>query len=265
MKNSWGQFKLGMSSYKKALKFIYQNKLSYFYLFPLLLNILLFLLVFWVSSSISGSVIEYVNSFLPENANASWWLDIINTTIGWTVWLAIRVLLWYVFALIGGYITIILMAPVLTYLSEKTAEIMTGDKIHFDVLQLTRDILRASLIAIRNMIIQFGFMLLFFIISFIPFVGWIISFVGNFLVSSYFYGFSFMDYTNERNKLSVKESILFVRKNKWYTMGLGSVFSVFFLVPCIGPIVASFATIVSVVGATITLEEMKQEAKAAVQ
>ena len=44
-----------------------------------------------------------------------------------------------------------------------------------------------------------------------------------------------------------------------------SVFSVFFLVPCIGPIVASFATIVSVVCATITLEEMKQEAKAAVQ
>ena len=39
------------------------------------------------------------------------------------------------------------MAPVLTYLSEKTAEIMTGDKIHFNVLQLTRDILRASLIA----------------------------------------------------------------------------------------------------------------------
>ena len=101
------------------------------------------------------------------------------------------------------------------------------------------------------MLIQLAFLIGFFIISFIPIVGWLISFVGNFLVASYFYGFAFIDYTNERNRLSLKQSIQFVRTNKWFAIGIGTIFALCFMVPLIGGIIASFACIVSVVAATI--------------
>ena len=151
----------------------------------------------------------------------------------------------------------IILSPVLAIISEKTASIITGKKYPFDILQLTRDIVRAILIALRNMLIQLGFLIGFFIISFIPIVGWLISFVGNFLIASYFYGFAFIDYTNERNRLSLKQSIQFVRTNKWFAIGIGTIFALCFMVPLIGGIIASFACIVSVVAATIKIEKAK--------
>jgi len=107
------------------------------------------------------------------------------------------------------------------------------------------------------MLIQLGFLIGFFIISFIPIVGWLISFVGNFLIASYFYGFAFIDYTNERNRLSLKQSIQFVRTNKWFAIGIGTIFALCFMVPLIGGIITSFSCIVSVVSATIKIEKAK--------
>ena len=92
-------------------------------------------------------------------------------------------------------------------------------------------------------------------LNIIPIIGSIAAFVGNLLVSSYFYGFSFIDYSNERNKLSVKESVQFVRKNKGLSVGLGMIFSICFYVPFIGVIVASFLAVVSTVAATLAVLE----------
>ena len=75
-------------------------------------------------------------------------------------------------------------------------------------------------------------------------------------LSSYFYGFAFMDYSNERKKLSIKESILFIRKNKGFASGVGSLFSLCFFIPVIGGVMASFLAIICVVNATIGVEEI---------
>ena len=75
------------------------------------------------------------------------------------------------------------------------------------------------------MMLQLLFVIGFFVLSFIPVIGWIISVVGNFFAAAYFYGYAFIDYTNERNRLSVRDSSKFVRKNMWFAMGLGSIFA----------------------------------------
>ena len=69
------------------------------------------------------------------------------------------------------------------------------------------------------------------VIGFIPVIGWLISFLGNFVISSYFYGFSFMDYTNERQRLSLKDSIAYISNNKGLAIGIGSVFVFCFFIP----------------------------------
>jgi CysZ protein len=111
------------------------------------------------------------------------------------------------------------------------------------------------------MTIQLAFSIVFFVISLVPIFGWIISIFGNFLLSSYFYGFAFMDYSNERKKLSIKESILFIRKNKGFASGVGSLFSLCFFIPVIGGIMASFLAVICVVNATLGIEEIDQKTK----
>ena len=112
-----------------------------------------------------------------------------KNSFSWLIWIMFKLLFLYVFILFGGYFSLIVLSPILTYLSEKTEEIITGRKNPFDVIQLTRDVIRAIVIVIRNMCIQILWIIIFFILNFIPIVGWVVSFFGNIIVSSYFYGF----------------------------------------------------------------------------
>jgi CysZ protein len=262
LKNYLRTFKEGFKGYSRAIVFISKNKLSYFYLFPLLLNLILFVLGIKIVDYFNYQINDYVSALIfSESANTSFWYGFLNSVIYWTVWVVSKIVFVYVFALIGGYFTIIILSPIFTFLSEKTAEIITGEKINFHLKQLVKDIFRAIIIALRNMIIQLFFSILFLLASLIPIIGWIIGLMGNFLLSSYFYGFAFVDYSNERNKLSLKESVEFVRKNKGFASGVGSVFALCFFIPIIGGTLASFLAIVCVVNATIGVEEIRKKTK----
>ena len=257
-KNYFISFKKGLKGYIKAIKFISQYKLSYFYLFPLLLNLFLFIIGIRLIDFFSDQINEYVATLLNYNFESlSLWRSFLNSVIYWTIWVVTKIVYIYIYAIVGGYFTIIILSPVFTLLSEKTAEIITGKKIKFQFKQLLKDITRAVIIAIRNIIIQLFFSIFFLLTSLIPIIGWIISMIGNFLISSYFYGFSFIDYSNERNKLSVRESIAFIRDNKGFACGLGSLFSLCFFVPFVGGLIASLFAIICVVNATIEVEEVR--------
>ena len=144
----------------------------------------------------------------------------------------------------------------LKFLSEKIAAIKNGYNYSFNLLQFFKDIFRAGVIAIRNIFIQLILLLLFFLLGFIPIIGWVISIFGNVLVVSYFYGFSFIDFSNERNKLTIKESINFVRKKCGIAIGIGLVFYIFLLIPILGSFLASLLSIISLTAATLCVEEI---------
>ena len=72
---------------------------------------------------------------------------------------------------------------------------------------------------------------------------------------SYLCGVSFLDYTNKRYQLSIKESFKIVRRKKGLAVGLGFVFYLCFFIPLLGGFISSFLAIISVVAATISLEE----------
>ena len=260
MKENFQAFKLGFKGYSRALSFIFKNKLSYFFLFPLLLNILLFILGIQAVDYLSENINDYLlDLFFKENTVSSWWSRFLNGFIYWTIWIVSKIIFIFIYAIVGGYLTIILLSPVFTFLSEKTAEIITGKKTKFNFIRFFKDIIRAILIALRNLLFQLSYSVLLFLISMIPVFGWIISLLGSFLISSYFYGFAFMDYANERNKLSIKESVVFVRKNKGFAIGVGGIFSLCFFIPIIGGILASFLAVICVVNATLGVEKISSE------
>ena len=140
----------------------------------------------------------------------------------------------------------------LAILSEKTAHLLTGAAYPFSFKNFIHDVWRGIRIALRNTFVELGWILLFWIIGFIPIIGFI-SPVFLFFVSCYFYGFSMIDYNNERNRLSIRESIRFVRKNRGLAVANGMIFYlVFFFVPIIGFLVAPAYAIVA---ATLAVHE----------
>jgi CysZ protein len=157
------------------------------------------------------------------------------------------------------YLFLIIGSPVFAYLSEKTESIMEGREFPFSFTQLLKDIVRGIKIALRNMLWQTVYTISIFILAFIPVVGWITPLIA-LLVECYYLGFSMLDYSSERHKLSTSQSIAFIGKHKGLAIGNGMIFYMMHLIPILGWILApSYA----VIAATISLHGNKETTLAA--
>jgi CysZ protein len=75
-------------------------------------------------------------------------------------------------------------------------------------------------------------------------------------VECYYYGFSMLDYSCERHKLSPSESITYIANHKGLAIGNGMVFYMMHFIPIVGWVLApSYA----VVAATISLYHQKDD------
>lgn len=257
VKNYITQFKKGIIAYKKAFIFLLKNKLMYFLIFPIIFNFFLSYLGFYfieiASDYLHDQALFLINSVMGTIVLKG---GVISKVISIALWIFSKIFFLFLFFMFSGYITIIILSPIFTFLSEKIAAIKNGYSFSFNLSQFFKDILRACFIAIRNIFIQFILMFLFFLLGFVPLIGWGISILGNIIVASYFYGFSFIDFSNERNKLSIKESVNFIRKKYGIAIGIGSVFYCCLLIPLVGSFLASLLSILSLTAATIYVEEM---------
>ncbi len=243
------QIKLGLKSYSKAFAFIFKNKLAWTFLIPVLLNIILFAVV----QNYILDLIDYVKTFTGEWSlikDSEFWTSTLSIVAGFFI----EILFFIAFAYLGGYVVLIIMSPLLSYISERTEQILTGNDYDFNFAYLIKDTLRGIIMAIRNMFIELGFLLLAFIVGFIPVIGWFAA-IFLFFISAYFYGFSFIDYYNERQRLSIKESTTLVKKYKWIAISNGGVFALTLFIPFLGSYLVLFVAIISVVAATLAITE----------
>jgi len=253
--NTGKQLELGFRTYFSAISFIFSKGLWWAFVFPILLNVLMFIGGYKLIESVTTDLQAWVTGMIGLEDGAFFLSDYLSGFLSGVIWLLLKVMFFFVFAYWGGYITLILLSPLFAYLSERTEEIISGKKYPFNPDQLMRDIVRGILISFRNMFIQTGWMILFFILGFIPVIGWFGAIVL-FVISAYFYGFSFIDYTSERRKIKIAQSVQFVRSYKWLAVANGTIFSFFLLVPFCGVLFSGFAAIVSVVAATLAANEI---------
>lgn len=212
----------------------------------------------------------FINPYFGDTKmSGSWWENIIELLKD-SAALAIPFILWllsiYVFLRINKYLVLVLMSPMMALLSEKTCDILTGTSTPFSLNQLMHDAFRGSIISLRNLIMElsltlliWGFILL--LMLFLPFLIFILGPLASilvFFISSYYYGFSLLDYVNERNQLNVKESIRDIRNLRSLSIGLGSIFSILFMVPFIGIALSSVTCTIAAVIAKhqLTVEEI---------
>ena len=262
MKNFFKDLGKGFSDYGPALSFIFKHQLAWFFLVPVFLNILLFAGGFAAISSLSDYLQALALKAVSLDDATFFGAQVLSWLLAGTVWIILKIAFFFIFAYTGGYVIIILMSPVLAYLSEKTEKILTEKVYPFDIQQLMRDIVRGVLIALRNLFYQLLIIFGIFILGVIPLVGWLVSLVSPFIlffVASYFYGFSFTDYVNERQRLNVKQSVSFMKKNRGVISGNGMPFSLILMVPFFGLTLSGFVAIVAVVASVISLKEQISE------
>lgn len=240
---------ISIQSYFNAHQFIVKHKLWKWILVPGLVYTILFLggmYLFWTSSN---TAIE----FILLKSGAKVWLDKMHDS--WISFFFIvgqiilrLVLLLFYFSLFK-FLFLIVGSPLFAYLSEKTESILEGKDFPLSLSQLFKDMARGIKIALRNLLWQTVYVFTILILSFIPIFGWIAPLVA-LLIECYYFGFSMLDYSSERNKLSSAQSIDFISRHKGLAIGNGLIFYLMHLIPILGWLLApSYA----VIAATISL------------
>lgn len=245
---------IALQSYSQAHAFIKTNNLWRWIIIPGIIYTILFLVgmyFFWTST-------DEAVSFLTKKIGLDQWLSAQKSGFLNFLFLMggimLKLILGFFYFSLFKYIFLILGSPVFAYLSEKTEAIMEGKDFPFSFSQLLKDILRGVKLAIRNSLWQTVYAISLLILSFIPVVGWITPVIA-LSIECYYYGFSMLDYSCERNKLSPSESIAFIGQHKGLAVGNGIVFYLMHFIPFIGWVLAPAY---AVIAATISIYHQKE-------
>lgn len=264
------EFWLGLKSYWGAFQFIWEHRLYWYFFIPAILM----LAIYFVGSFLINTQIEANLS----NMNEIVWYFI---HVGLNISIAILLMKF------AKYIVVIMLSPLLSHLSQQCEKILTGNTYPINFKQVVSDVKRGVRLALRNVLWEYLFFLIILVISYI---GWEEPtkspiFFLTFIIGFYYYGFSFIDYDNERRKLDERSSVQFVRSHRGLAMGIGMIYSLLIWVPVDLTILfsitdptslsfykimefiahlmlwacASMAPILAIVSATISMNELKKQ------
>ena len=261
----------GVGFFFGSLKIIFNDGLWHFLFYPVMLRVLLILLIAFGIMNLTDVLEDTLNNFLqlkhiPENGHPfSWLKNLLHPSASWLAWIISKItgimIIWFLSTL-NKYIVLILISPILALASEATEEKITGKKFTFSFGQLMKDIFRGMVIAIRNMSIEYLLFFSGFLLLLIPAAGAILFGIYQLFLlfaSWYFFGFSISDYSCERHRFSIRESIRFNWKNRGLITGIGFCYWIFISVPFLGDWIGfSFAPIMGAVGSTMAFLELNK-------
>lgn len=233
----------GCAAYFEAYEIITRLKLWKFFAIPMLISLVVFLLIVFVSYAFSDAIGSYIASF--------WTWDFGKETFNTIS----RVFSGLLIVLIGfitfKHIVMALSAPFMGPISKKIEDDFRGVVSQVKTTS-SSDLLRRGIkISSRNLLRELLLSIPILLLGFIPVIG-LFSAILLFLMQAYFAGFGNMDYTLERY-FSYQKSILFVKKNRGVAIGNGLVFMLFLLIPFIGVILVLPFSVTAATIATVKL------------
>ena len=239
---------LVFTSFYNSFDIIRKAKLRKFYFLPGVISICLFMLFLSAGNFVSDSITLLIEKFLNIGKYHSILLFIIKTI----VWIC-SILFYF---LIYKSLLLIILSPILSYISERVETYLTGEKFEFGLKKNISFLKRGVSIGFRSFVKQMIASILIMFLGFIFPINLSIPFLV-FIVQAYFTGFSFMDYTLERHELSPVDSLKFLKRKRVYATLSGVIFTMLFFIPFIGPFLAPLLTCVAVT--KITLELLKED------
>lgn len=236
----------GIAAYKKAITLIFKEKLWGYIAIPILISLLLAVAVFGSAWGLSDDIGSVIAGWYPLERGSETVLKISNVFGGLLVAI-IGVLLY-------KNLVMVIAGPFMSLLSEKVENSLTGN-IHAGGLnpaRIIKDLIRGLRIALRNITREIFFTGILLILGLIPIFS-LFSTIGIFIVQAYYAGFGNFDYYLERHH-NVRESIRYIKRNRWAAIGNGVVF-VGLLLTIIGFL---FAPVLGAIAATINGTQKSQ-------
>lgn len=246
---------IAIQSYLEAHRFIVKHKLWKWIVIPGLIYAILFVVSMYFFGKSATAVIEYLthttglDGWIQKFRNG--FLGFLFAFAGLILWLLIMLFYFSLFK----YIWLIVGSPVFSYLSERTQAIIEEKEFKTDFKQLIKDIGRGVKLSLRNMLWQTVYTISLLLLSLFPVIGRITPLIALF-VECYYYGFSMMDYSCERQKLNASQSVEFIAKHKGLAIGNGLVFYLMHAAILVGWIVAPAY---AVIAATLSLYKVSRE------
>ena len=233
-----------LKAFFDSFRIISDAKLRKFYLVPGIIGIILFMFFVSLGNLISGSLTNLLEEFFHlENYHS-----IIYILIKILIWIC-SILFYY---LVYKSLLLIILSPVLSYVSERVETHLTGKKYNFTFGDNVKFIIRSIDIGLRSFIKQMIGTCIIMLLGFIFPINLSIPLLI-FILQGYFTGFSFMDYTLERYQLSAKESLEFLKQQRVCSAISGIIFTLLFFIPFFGIFIAPLVTCVAVTKITVEL------------
>lgn len=216
-------FILGIKSYWKAIGYIREHKLYWYLPIPATLMLIIY--------SIGSRIASWQASWDPELGCLE--CSNMNETIWFMVKMLLSISLGLVLMKFAKYIVVIVLSPLLSILSQSVEKKLTNNEYPFSLRQTLHDVRRGIRIALRNVMWEYIFFLVILIVSAL---GWEEAhqspiFYLTFVIGFFYYGFSFIDYINERRRLDIDQSIHFMRNHRGLAIAIGTIYSILILVP----------------------------------
>ena len=204
MKN-FNELVLSIYAYPKAIRMIKK-----YHLIKYVIILVLLLSVFVLPVIVIGETASFFSSFIPFLDGKKY------ARVGAGV-----------LSSFSGVFLLLLLIPIFTLISDEVNYHIRGVKNKFSMQQFISDIIRGLKITLRNFIYQYFAIVLVLLIFKVILPGSLFTTIGNitvFIITSYFYGFSLMDYAMENHKMNFKASVKFVRSHVGLAIGLGLIY-----------------------------------------
>ena len=215
---------------------------SRYKLYPyLLLSGLLSLTIGGIIFSIAYFSADTIGNWLESIYPWEWGSGAVDTLTSWLSGILILVIGFFVYK----YIILIVVAPIMSPLSEKLEEGLRGDSdgVNFSFSRMLSEMIRGVRIGLRNILRELFYTVLLLLLGFIPGLA-VITTPGIYAVQSYYLGFGNMDYFLERH-YGVRGSVRFVRKHKGIALANGAIFFLLLLIPIAGLFLAPFLSTIA--------------------
>ncbi len=244
----------GFFMFGTAHRVIIKYKYWPYLIIPGVLSFCFIALLISVASSYFPDFSTYINeNWIPEFLSG----EIMAMIMTGLLWIS----LFFVGYMTYRPVILIILSPLLGQLSEKTErDVYNRPGQPFSFQQVMKDVVRGIIINMRNLALTIVFMLLAWLLVLIPIIGPVISMICMIIIQSYYGGYSLVDYTLERKKFSVKESVQFARRNKGIVTGTGAAFMLLALIPVVGWFTApTYGTIAATLASLEKMEDAVPE------
>lgn len=205
------------------------------YLLYFIPGVVITLIFLWFKSSISGA--DAAVNLASDYSWVDWIAGYINSGIHKAFGIISSL-----FEQLYIFIVLTALSPFNTLLGEKFDSRLTGSEFKGGLMRFVNDIIRMVFVVILALVLEFGFMGIYWFVSWIFGLGFLDTYVY-WIMSAFFFGFSFYDFALERYETNVFGTLGYAFRKPLTMILTGGIFLLIYSIPVAGVPLAPVLTV----------------------